>query len=569
MTHSCFDNLLVCHFLDANKSVVFDVWDSRNSIDGNGEHLDLAEQSKQSASAGCVAVIPSFDIHFLLSEDAPLGAPPGEPASAQAALLSDFEFWPASQLAYNKKTRVVYRMKCCLRAFEAAGLASSPAAFLAFLLRRGQAPAAPRPVRGPDSALGIEAKSMVLERLYSLLEAKISVSQALSLLLPFVKEYSSTFLGHLEDPALRGENVSGKEHPGCNPSDIIKDEMVSTGSSGGNPLEQYVSFQLLKHDAVEALSGRGGGPRSLADTGQAATRPSLTTDYKDKNKPTSKFSSLINMSSARSRDGWLIVTQVELLCFVWMPLLLHPTCDIKYLARLLTLYQAELKGFTYGKLTPEPIVSLLLFKLLVSTKNEVEVARLMQTQFFSDSTELALECLSLADALESGTSDTDIVSTDVKARAQAGRMLHQSAMDVLWRLGEVVSLTRRLLHEGRVFEAVELCSKRKGMWRTGLSSNTISSDLFYSSLTQYIARLRVSELPYAEKAQRIAGALASVYEFLVDWDPSVLLEGADVSAYFTFYFTNNRKSLKALFIRLSGLFIHVSPDSPVPVRGFA
>jgi hypothetical protein len=539
MSHSCFDNLFVCHFLDANKSVAFDIWDCKRSMDGNGETLDFVVPIKQPVD--CVALIPPFDIR-IFAEDAASSLPEGAPCEPepelQTALLSDMDFWPASHLVYNKKARMVYGMRCSLGAFEV-GLASSSSSssasrllLVSFLLRRGQAPSAPRPVRSPDNALGTEAKTMVLTRLYSWFETKVSVSDALSLLLPIVQEYSSTFLSKPEDLVARSDIASSKETPINISSVAINDAMSSAGGSGGNPLEQYVSFQQLRRDvdlAMDALSRRGA-------RNALGRRPSKDDDT-ERNGPISKYSSLISMSLARSRDGFLVVTQIELLCFVWMPLLLNPECDINYFTRLLTLYQAELKGCAHGKFVPEPIVSLLLFKVLVSTKDEVEVARLMQTQFFSDSSELALECLSLADALASRSSDTDVVANHRKASEQACLMLRQSAMDILWRLGEVVSLTRRMLHEGRVFEAMELCSKRKGMWRTGLSSVTISSDLFYLSLIRYIARLHPSDLPSDEKAQRTAGAMTSVYEFLVDWDPSVLLEGPDVKSPFKSFFS--------------------------------
>lgn len=516
MTHSCFDNLLVCHFLDANKSVVFDVWDSKKSMIGSGTDLSAVDQLKQ--STGCMPLMSPFQLQST-HPNSPLcnafeptdGTPPPE------LPLAEFEFWSASNLVYDKKSKLVYKLTCCLCAYE--GSLASHAAFFSFLLRRGQAPSAPRPVSRPDAAIGAEAKKIVLSRLYTLFESKIPLDEALIVLLPIVQHYASAFTRYYNAVVHRDGDARLND---ASKSVQVADKPGSGDIDSDSPLEQYVSFQLLKHDAdvaLTALSGGGGGNSShrVSDTAASA--------------PTSKFSTLISMSLTRSSDGWLIVTQIELLCFVWMPLLLHAQCDIKYIARLLTLYQAELRGSTNEKLNPEPIVSLLLFKLLVRARDEIEIARLMQTQFFSDSSELALECLSLADALTSSHRSQKSGPHDgrIEAIEQATRMLHQSAMDVLWRLGEIVSLTRRLLFEGRIFEAIELCSKQRGAWRTGLSPSTISSDLFYTSLDRYICKLRDCELPADEKAQRIVAAMTSVYEFLVDWDPSVLLLEADVS----------------------------------------
>ncbi len=62
-------------------------------------------------------------------------------------------------------------------------------------------------------------------------------------------------------------------------------------------------------------------------------------------------------------------------------------------------------------------------------------------------------------------------------------------MDMLWRLDEKSTIVRWHLTHGLVVEAIMLCSKKLGVWRSGLSAGCISGVEFFASAIQVVSAM--------------------------------------------------------------------------------
>ena len=246
------------------------------------------------------------------------------------------------------------------------------------------------------------------------------------------------------------------------------------------------------------------------------------------------------LSTRRNEAGLLIVTQSELLSVVWMPLALINTklVPAEQTVYALTLYLGVLRGAGAVAL---PAASALLVRLLSAQRRYSEISRLLQLQFFSDSSEVALATLELCDVLQQADPQLFLLEK-VTVRA-----LHQVGLDMLWRMHEKTLVIRWLCGHGRVGEAMALCVRKKGRWRRGLSPRDINGCHFYQgALLAVEQRCQVSRkgkskskskgkgkgkgkgasleeeqafsLPYA---RRVA-LLYAVYRFLVSWDPDLM-----------------------------------------------
>jgi hypothetical protein len=148
-----------------------------------------------------------------------------------------------------------------------------------------------------------------------------------------------------------------------------------------------------------------------------------------------------------------------------------------------------------------PALCVLLLNLLMSIEAYVEMANLLQMQFFPDSEEVAFSALEVSDViLEREKSKTAVGFTSCEMRCSdfdcvgsgssmirvefAVRVLQQVGLDILWRIRERATVVRWLLGRGRVLEAISLCSKRRGRWREGLTPHDVSgTDFFIAALT--------------------------------------------------------------------------------------
>jgi len=140
---------------------------------------------------------------------------------------------------------------------------------------------------------------------------------------------------------------------------------------------------------------------------------------------------------------------------------------------------------------------MLLLKLFSARKKYMEIARLLQLQFFPDAAEVAMTALELCDVIadNSGTLLTQprgVLEQHLQTSAIAN--LQQVGLDMLWRLQERTTVVRWLLGHGKVMEAISLCQKRRGQWRTGLSPASIpGADFFLAAVMALHAKHPILE----------------------------------------------------------------------------
>jgi hypothetical protein len=161
-----------------------------------------------------------------------------------------------------------------------------------------------------------------------------------------------------------------------------------------------------------------------------------------------------------------------------------------------------------------PANSLLLMNVMFCRGRHMEVARLMQLNVFPDAGEVAMSALELRDILtdllayHERRSDQAVASPpspsklrmfsnvgltdsvlDCQRTCCAIATLQQAAMDMLWRLDEKSTIVRWHLTHGLVVEAVMMCSKKLGVWRSGLAPGCISGVEFFSSAVQVVSAM--------------------------------------------------------------------------------
>ncbi len=282
----------------------------------------------------------------------------------------------------------------------------------------------------------------------------------------------------------------------------------------------------------------------------------------------------------RDPTGHLVVTQTELLSYVWLPQILikRASVDFAYLASALTLTQSTLQG---AGVETTSAASLCLLKMLEANSRYVEIGRLLQLQFFPDDYSVATFALDLGEKLDTALSqplsalavdpaaDIDASLSHLALAAgqervpgatlqsslslsylaglrSAVRILHQTGLDMLWRIGEKPLVVRWLLTHGRITDAMRLCCRHKGQWRAGLPQGCVDGVDFYDGAVVALrapssdescclvgagAAGHVSFSPDTQHtawqakptgyAQRV-GLLFSVYQFVKEWQVEAL-----------------------------------------------
>lgn len=319
--------------------------------------------------------------------------------------------------------------------------------------------------------------------------------------------------------------------------------------------------------------------------------PSSSSSSVQKIKPTSQA---IVLHTRRDNTGNLICTQSEILSHVWLPLLLNSDINYEYLALALNIFVTTLRE---ANLSVAPAFSALLLNVLFHSHRHVEVSSMLQQRALSDSLGLALYSLEFCDILQHHMDNLSAPSTrpygvtpasdsspqrdghrqlpsskelntpyinpngddglnlmdGLQRKQSALRNMRQAALDMLWRLDERMTIAKYHLSHGQVSEAIEVCRKRNGQWRTPLTPGSIPASDFFIAAVQAVASLQrkvdedtlalaaLAELDgqgpgamLAKAAQRLlesrAAAVAasvsifhSLYLFTKDWDGVVLL----------------------------------------------
>jgi len=229
------------------------------------------------------------------------------------------------------------------------------------------------------------------------------------------------------------------------------------------------------------------------------------------------------LNTRRDACGGLICTQAEIISHVWLPLLLNSDVDFEYLSCALAVFIAHLRE---SNVSVAPAFSAVLLNVLFHSSRYMEVGRMLQQRALPDSIELALYSLEFCDMLEdlientlidlkpldsaetSFEQDTPVQenlsappiappkteavtpSDQLERHRTALGVTRQSALDVLWRLDERVTVVKWHLSHGEVLRALAHCKKKGGAWQAPLLPGSIPGCDFFSAAVSAVAALQ-------------------------------------------------------------------------------
>ena len=467
---------------------------------------------------------------------------------------------------------------------------------IAFLCRRGQAIRAPRPVYSSylESDDSLEAKQLILQRCSAVLQARAglswlevvfkvvgtpyanecarisaarqSASPASSSREPRERKTSSSrriSLGGMAALGLHGSSGGGSGGGGSSssggsgsskhrdsfdkPVEMDQDNVVARGLNAINNVVSDARESL----AVYYASLAAGAPADIeplepahllynllpdiTTVGQQRGHGGLTTSRHGNSLGPYGSSPALPLVLRRDSEGSLVVTQAELLTHVWIPLVLQAVTEasVEYFSWALSSYIAVQRGIGA---TVHPAVSMLLLKLLSARGKYMEVARLLQLQFFPDASEVAMTALEISDVVDDLVSSPAPTTTVPSALVlkSAVSLLQQVGLDMLWRLRERPVAVRWLLGHGRVVEAILLCRKKRGQWREGLGPGSVpGAEIFAAALEAVQATVDggsdgdesdegLARDEYVMRPGDRVELLYTVFRFLKEWDPAAL-----------------------------------------------
>lgn len=213
------------------------------------------------------------------------------------------------------------------------------------------------------------------------------------------------------------------------------------------------------------------------------------------------------LSITRNEETQLICTQTEIFSFVLLPLALKfvDLCEKTQssnqnskIDKLIWFLHGFISSLRAHCIPVTPALSLLVINLLCYQKKFLEIAHTIQLQFLSDSPELAFSILEMSDLIEEeyllspayditpnqpSMNATELIrSREVRHSLVA---IRQAGLDLLWRTQDKVTVVRWMLSHGIVLDAISLCTKIRGQWRSGLTSVSISGlDFFRSAISE-------------------------------------------------------------------------------------
>jgi hypothetical protein len=332
--------------------------------------------------------------------------------------------------------------------------------------------------------------------------------------------------------------LKSSKHPDDEPLPIGTKECIISPPST-EPIESSFAVNMLLPD-MGFVGGMLKGVRSVSMSGVAVTVASSATNLLK-----------APLTTKRNTDGCLIMTQIEMLCYVWIPLInaseISDDVGDRYLWPL-SAYIAMLRKY---EVDVEAAVSLLHINLLASQGQYPEIARLVQLQFYSDKVEVAAASLELCDAIslvhntnsnpksnknhnESDTSNIQLHNICPGTVIHVIATLKQSGLDMFWRLRDRAFVVKWLLEHNYVIDAINLCMKRKGKWRIGLSPTSVPGIDFFRSAISEIS-LNHANMSEGKRVE----LLFTVYKFLADWDTTLIaVQKVILSMSFIYVFLN-------------------------------
>lgn len=218
----------------------------------------------------------------------------------------------------------------------------------------------------------------------------------------------------------------------------------------------------------------------------------------------------ISLTTRRDPGGSIILTQTELLQFIFIPWLLAMEClaDFEFATWTITSFITILHEMEIPVI---PSVSYLLINMLFHQRNYVEFSRLLERKFFPDWSDFASEVLNLCEEIEleidtdpslveketpgslikyEGEQGPNPTWVDAKEEVQAlVKIAQEAALDMWWRLGQREAVVKWNLKKQKIREAISLCSKMTGQWKTGLFPGCVPGMLFFDTTVSYIEEI--------------------------------------------------------------------------------
>lgn len=267
------------------------------------------------------------------------------------------------------------------------------------------------------------------------------------------------------------------------------------------------------------------------------------------------FSPNYPISTRHNYEGELVISQIETLSYVWLPLIHSNEISLDYCSWSLSTYISALRQ---ESVFIHPALSVLLIHVLSAQRKYLHISRLLQLHFFPDVSEIALAALELADIISvtelDTASSTSIFQLNNNTLVPANSMhyrkssmsskfhdtilvkssistLQQVGIDMLWRLQEYVTVIRWMLGHIRVMEAINICLKKRSLWKTLLSCSAIPASEFFIAAVMKLESIHVECESYKAKTNDIRyhangeknEILQTLYNFIREWDSSSLI----------------------------------------------
>lgn len=508
---SVCDNVLVCHIIvDGNRSVL--LYDILKGL--TRKRLNCSYEIVKTLIPPTVIRFPDYH--------ASISAKTSEFSSSKDTLIFLSPAW-----MFHKEAVMMYRIKCNITSISNKIPDDSTA--ISYLSRRGQQYALGRGELFEVSYDSIDApiaKQLMIDRIIS----AFSQLLGLSWLEIMFKVLATPYAEETRRLQIMAEEAIANDGTGT-----ISNANVTREGGGSSMNKRESKYSISRFSSIWAgdqSKNEDGVPSNKSSPNKSSVAldnirndnietensnkiflPIITAlishyDCDNMEKMTDLISKIPKVPLQIRRDctGTLIVSQTELLSHVWFPLILNSvtndaSCDYYRwaLSSFIACYRAI--GVPIS-----PVTSMLLLSTLTVKGKYMEVARLLQLQFFPDSTEIANIALEISGLIEKKKQSN---MTSLRSTVDT---IRQVSLDMLWRLNEKATVVRWLLGRGDIIDAISLCSKRKNQWRDGLSPELISSTEFFVS-AMYTLRLMEGR----EVGDKIE-LLYTVHRFMSEWD---------------------------------------------------
>ena len=260
----------------------------------------------------------------------------------------------------------------------------------------------------------------------------------------------------------------------------IYDDNDSTNGKEKTPIEpsdNLAIFLPLILGTIKSISEVKTSPSAVT----GALNSDIETPNKNRKYHPSGASNLAKSASIpltlrRDEFGSLLITQSELLIYVWLPLVKKlKVSELRHYTAALIFYFCALKD---SKIEPLPTLSLYLIFLLSHSNQKDTLISLLQHHFFPDNISVAYGILELR-------------TKEEKIASAVSVSLQDAAINMLWRLQEQLAVVKWYLRNGLVHEAMSLCAKTSGHYRPNLHPGNISGIDFFSSAVIAIERVAI------------------------------------------------------------------------------